>query len=143
MRHIWTVLCENAIIDQVSNSVSLIQCLEHLSCAYIGSEPPATIPVHGRLVILWSRTDREEPERGRFRIQCRTPKKLAPAKVIEVDLSEYARSRNIVAIAELPNHGSGTYDIIVAAEDDDAWTTVATIPLEVEVKHQPAEVDSS
>lgn len=140
IRHIWTVICSKSVIDQDTNSISLLEVLEQLNIS--GPKLPkkkdkvVTIPLNFEVVTLWSRVSDDQPCRGNARIILFAPsgKKIKEFKH-NVDLTTYKRFRNRVKIIGFPFPESGIYNfqIQIKEEKDSNWKEVANIPLQLEL----------
>src|SRR5688572_16338973 len=101
IQHIWSVLCQNALVDRNTNTISLIEVVEDLTL--YGQAPPAggqgIIPIQCSLVSTWERLPSDQPTRGTVRFR-----KLRPNGEFEgdqeyaVDLTATPRSRTIARI---------------------------------------------
>ena len=139
MRHIWSVVCKDALIDKDSNAVSLFKCLEGFSAKFAGPQLPSDIPVACKFVTLWSRSDMSTPEKGSARIRYRMPQgKEVEFVQYEVDLTVQSRHRTVLDVQGLPYQGNGVYEFILETQGEDSWRPVTDVPLQVTVEHAPA-----
>jgi hypothetical protein len=132
--HVWTVLCSHAVIDQDSNSVSLLDVVEQLE---IGEEPT---PEGGvlfslDLMTLWARTDLDVPAWGHGRVTFLSPsgELVRGPFSFDIDLSQHRRNRTKGRFQALPITGSGrhVFRVELQNENETEWHQVANIPLEV------------
>ena len=143
MRAVWAILCQNTIIDQRSNNISLIEVIDELT---VPAPPPELVTeangelgmlFDGNLVILWARSDLGTPEKAQVRSRIIAPNGgEARTGEVEVDLTEIVRARAIGRIAELPlftQVGEYTIKIETKAHDSE-WREVFELPLWVNVQ---------
>lgn len=132
MKHIWSVLCETAILSKYSNNVSLIEIVEEITFSVEGEVQG--LPLKLSLVSCWHRTSLDQPEDAKERIVLLSPngEELITGE-IAVDLKEHQRSRNFFNLVGIPFAGSGTYDFVVQFQDSTVteWQVAAVIPLEI------------
>lgn len=149
MQAIWAIICQTSIIDKDTNSVSLINVIEEIIT-------PANPPVvknspsyEGKvylaqelfeLVILWSRSDADVPERGEARIRLVTPKgNQTTITTGEVDLTRYLRLRVRTHFPGLPyaEDFEGIYNFVIEARNESGdWEEKFKLPLRVAVQSQ-------
>lgn len=104
IRHVWTVLCSQSIIDRETNNLSLIEVLEQIT---VVATPVAgregVIPLHMEVVTSWVRTVPERPARGRSRLSFVRPSGVLAESIQEheIDLSDNGRLRHRIKIAGL------------------------------------------
>jgi len=133
IKHVWTVLCSQAVIDKRTNNISLHNVVEQLN---IHHEPvPEAIVEHPlELMTLWARSDLEVEAMGYARMRLVDPAGEI-AKEIEyiIDLTVYRRTRAGGKITKLPVDSPGVwvFRIEYRLDPDDLWQKVAEIPLEV------------
>lgn len=111
-RHIWSVLCNRALLDTQTNQVSLIDVVESLRIRgpRLPSEidGPVLVSTTLTLVTLWTRSDMATAERMRGRAVVTTPDgQVLPGKTLDVDLHSAPRARAFMRLASLPFKGSG------------------------------------
>ena len=143
LRAVWAILCENTIIDQRSNNVSLIEVIDELTIPAPAPEPMTETKGEPRkffdadLVVLWARSKLDLPEKAQMRSKIVAPNGgEARSGESEVDLTENIRLRSIGRIAGLPPFTqAGEYRIkIEAKESDSEWQEVFELPLWVSVQ---------
>jgi len=146
IKHIWTVLCSESLIDKESNNVSLIKVLEQVNVSYVvGGELPNAIPLDFTVVTLWSREESDTPERGRARIVIVDPtgQESESRPEYEIDLHTYRRFRGTVRGKDIPGGTSGIliFRMQVQMEGEDNWRDVADVPLAVNLEEQQANTE--
>lgn len=134
---IWAVLCAHTIIDKESNNISLIHVIEQLTVTR-NALPSVSGAFGFDLVTLWSRSDLERPAKGAASISLKLPSGTETEMMnIDVDLTDYKRSRVRVGIQGFPIEESGKYIFqIKQIEGDNKPKLVGEIPLEVIVEEE-------
>jgi hypothetical protein len=135
MRHVWTVVCTNAVIDRYTNSVSLLNVLEQIT---IQGELPeaAVLPIGVDVLTLWSREVPGTPETSSSRLTFRTSEgEILATHESDVQLTDSERLRARVSFQGLPLKGPGTYYFNVEIRDpsNTEYKRVAEVPLVIEV----------
>lgn len=136
-RHIWSVLCRSAIIDQHTNNISLLNVVESMIFA-----PQQSVP-EGKewnmlsneifLVSFVVRSDVDEPEKCQLRIKAIAPDgtKHDAENMIDADLTEHVRSRSLLQLQGIPFWSSGIHWFTVDLKDGKRWKEVSRIPLNI------------
>ena len=129
-RHVWTMCCENAVVDARTNNVSLINAIEQISV-------PAAAPVIAmRLVIvsLWARdSGGHVPVKCRFLWQGPGERDSSLLGEFSAEIEpEKRRSRLFIHADRLDLWGPGDYSLVTELQDPDgAWRVVSRYPVEV------------
>ena len=128
----------------MSNNISLFEVIEKISGVALvneGAESIQLVPIQLELVSLWSRTDLDEPTRGEARMTLLAPDgtQISPPVLYSVDLTEYARSRQITRVNGIPVRGAGKYTFQTEIRTNEDWELVSRIPLEVAIQVQVPE----
>lgn len=140
MKHIWSVLCRQSIIDSRGNNISLIEVAEKISFKGPPEFPSGekiALPLSMELVTLWTRNDPEVPETGRARLLIFSPSsELLNEGGFEYEVNlqgDYLRSRSMAQLEALPFVESGIYWYIVENYDEQnqEWREEASVPLEL------------
>ena len=132
IRHLWSVICTRSLVDQATNTLSLIDVIEDIA---IGGNVqfPITIPLSMYIVTTLMRDHLEDPCSGRLRWSLFGPDGESAEPIITpVDLRESVRTRVLGRAAGLPLKAAGPHEFVVALMDDekpDEWTEVARVPL--------------
>jgi hypothetical protein len=144
-RHIWSVLCLKGVLDQYTNTVSLLEAIEGMKITPETPLPDRRInirtPMH--LVSLWCRGDRDTPESFEARSVIVLPSGLeVPGVPMHAGLQESRRIRTFMRMQSMPFEGGGQYGFAVEyrSAPTEPWTRVATIPVDVEVAPRAADV---
>jgi len=136
IKHIWSVLCQQSIVNRDSNNISLIEVIEQLSIEgrviESESEKPKLLPLSFNIVSMWIRENLDEPADSKANVIFLSPRdKELSRKEVHIDLSEYQRFRTISRINGLPFSGYGQYKFVIKVLNEGDWKTVATLPLSI------------
>jgi hypothetical protein len=145
IRHVWSVACSKASIDNQTNNISLFEVLEQLQVPHWPERPPDGVIGVGALpleiVSLWIRVPLDVPERGECRIRVRAPGGSVLESGAQVmDLAAYRRFRSRFSFPGLPIDEPGLCEIEVLFRTgaDAEWRIVAQIPIEMRTLEPPA-----
>ena len=139
IEHIWSVVCERAIVNRDTNNVSMVEIVEEIGIPHELNElmlegKVGAIAVNLTIVSLWVR--RDVPERGHGRVMVEGPSHERPTgrsgvSAFAVDLWENARMRTIGKIGVLPFRGVGEYRFLVQLQQEgrEMWEDVSSIPI--------------
>jgi len=139
IRHIWSVLCQNASFDMQTNNVSLLNILEQIITF---GEPSPNRPgiVQAELVSLWKREHLETPSTGKMRAFFVDPNNKQSNPIsLEVNLSQSIFHRTRLSLSGFPLIAKGEYifHIEYQIQGEEQWKPAAEIPLVVLVQ-EPA-----
>ena len=139
MKVIWAILCRNAITDQQSNNISLIEVIDEIT---IPAPPPANVPetsedsgiaLDASLVMLFARSHQDSPEVAQSRLRIVAPNGTQIQSVEqEIDLTEIPRARAIGRLIGLPTvlPQDGEYLLKIEAKAPDSdWEEGFELPL--------------
>lgn len=135
IKHVWSVVCLNSVIDSESNRISLIDVLEQITLKPRGKVSlPASIPISVHLVTLWAKSPEGGSSKGTARVFVENPtnKKISPLEY-EIDLSKVRRHRQRIRFQGLVVEKPGYYYFVVQFKDAASaqWKEVARVPIEV------------
>jgi len=136
IEHIWSVVCGRAIVDQQTNSLTLVDVMEQLE---IGAPPPSegergVLPMQVIVATLWRQKELGTPAKGAYSLELKAPDDTEMFKQIsDVDLTAHNRLRTFNAINGIPILGPGTYrfQIRLRLDGQEDWIEVSSLPLEV------------
>lgn len=148
IKHIWTVLCRESVIDKETNNISLINVVEQISVSTpipferqpAGQARGGPIPISLEIVSLWIRAEEAEPALGHCRVTVLSPSgPLEEAHRIPVDLRKYQRMRTRQRFGGLPVSEPGQYLFRVEYRDDGetGWYEVGAIPVRIIIDSAP------
>jgi hypothetical protein len=138
IKHVWSLLCSNAITDSDSNNISIHNILEQLTI-HSHPKPKGNLSIRFEIVSLWIREDADNPCTGTSRVTFLSPsgKNLGTIE-LKIDLSIAERSRNRIKVDGIQLEEQGRYIYLVELKNSDGeWESVAEIPLTV--KFSPPE----
>jgi hypothetical protein len=142
MKHIWSILCKESVIDRNTNNISILNVLEEMILlppsreVMEKSKKPIKIPLKLELVSLWEDKKRSREKKLDVRIE-----KYGPGKemisVFERKIpipKDKKRLRTIVKIMGFGFTKPGTYLFRVRVKTKKRYKLVAELPLEVHIK---------
>ncbi len=142
MKHLWSLICQQAITNKDSNNLTLVEILEEIKYVPVADpaaqemvrsaiqEGRASLPIPLYFVTAWLRSDLEKPEQSEEQLFIKAPngKRLPPIKTT-IDLIQYSRYRSVTIVPSLPLNGQGVYQFVVSHQVGDEWEEDASIPL--------------
>jgi hypothetical protein len=137
VKHAWSVLCDKAIVDNLTNNLSL-DVIEQITIIVgdVPTEAPGIlVPTPLTLVSLWYRSDPDSPCQGRVRIRIVSPNnENVGESSMEIDLTPSGRARTLCRMNALPipMGQAGIFKFVVELQEED-WREVANVPLEIAV----------
>ena len=147
IKHIWSLLCRNSVIDSDTNNLSIHDILEQLNIDAVLKEGQSdtaqqsvNIPLEFEVVSFWLKTNGEEKPRGELNIEAISPEgKVLTHFLRDIEIpKEVQRLRTRLKITGLVVEGSGTYifRISLREKSEDAFANVAEIPLQVNINRK-------
>ena len=146
IKHIWSVLCSQSLIDASSNNISLIGILEEIHLTRKPSSPkrqkettkgkPA-FPIVMEWVTLWERTPGESANLVPVRDIVSAPSgEILVQEEYNVDFGKHSRMRWRRKLSGLPERGPGRYQFCTQIKDEktNTWESVSSLPLAVFIK---------
>lgn len=151
--HVWTVFCRRVLIDQPSNSLSLMDVIEGIKISQSSGGSPVQsstdINITGMdLVTLWTRSDANTPEEIQTKVILQSPDgKKHPQPEQTIDLKSRPRNRHILRMTGLPFTVEGRYYWTVQQKQvtksgQQKWKSVARVPFDWVVVTEPEIVQS-
>lgn len=134
---VWAVFCQSAIIDGMSNNLSIINQYDKL---HPPTPPPGVADKKGVAVMafpcalasLWERDDHDISETIPMRVRLIGPgKRSLPIAAGSIDLSKSPRSRFITNMPGLPIVGAGTYTFVYEIQMGARWKRVGDVSFQV------------
>src|SRR5438128_1389605 len=128
--HVWSVLCQKAIVDKETNTVSLLDIIESLAIEFTVESRPENakfaITASFQFATFWTRSVFDEPEKSRAKVTLYSPREtLSASNVFEIDLTGFSNSRNIVKIPGISIGESGRHWFVVEQEEGSDWVEVS------------------
>lgn len=142
-KHVWTLVCEQALVDRFTNNITIVNVVEQLSIGVerIGEAPEGevlpTIPYNFTVVSLWHRSDNsvEEEQTVRVRIVSPSGKLVAPEQELQVELKgERLRARHLATYRGVPIGENGDYKVQAQSlQKPGRWKTEDTVVIPVQI----------
>lgn len=129
IRHVWSILCERIIIDQKTNLISYLTCIEELVAE--------KLPAVGSLFALGSlwQTDSPKEDILKFRWILVSPKGLEKKMIESKDFNlEKERHRTNIILNGISFDRTGIYIFRLQTEHNKKWKTITEIPIKVLIK---------
>ena len=129
----WALCCKQAIIDNRSNNLSLIEILEQFNV----SDLPTVVPQIYYLASMWGKDSSFEngEETFRFKIVITSnPEEPPESEGIEAEIKipqDKKRLRHILSLRGIPIQEEGTLYFIIYLKSGDTWEEVHRIPIDV------------
>ena len=143
IKHIWSVLCKESVIDQTDNNISIHGVLEQLSINLTpvnnaGKLPEELgIPMNYEIVSMWQRSKEIESIKGDVEYILLDPDNkelLKNTQSMEIpETSRRFRSRMKITGLPLSKEGDYTFQVKVKEEGAVTFHLVAELPLEVKI----------
>ena len=146
IKHVWSVLCKESVINKDDNLVSLYGALEELSVTLTpkenGSRVPdkVAVPINYEIVSLWTRDVSNEITKVNVEYILVSPEGDELLKTVqEIEFSQSVRRfRSRMKIAGMPITKQGDYVFKIKVKEPDVnnFKLVAELPLEVKIKFE-------
>mgnify|MGYP001584406465 FL=1 len=147
IKHIWSVLCKESVINKDDNNVSIFGVLEQLSVFL----PPAKetgklpekirVPMNYEIVSMWQRSQNVESARAEIEyifVDSEDKDLLKTTQMIEIPkTSRRHRSRMKITGMPLTKEGDYSFRVKIKEADSQAFRLVSELPLEVKIKIEP------
>lgn len=145
IKHIWSVLCRESIINQENNNLSLHEVLEALQVGLKpateeakGQKPEAVIPINFEITSMFVKENMEKGEKAELETAFYNPKgEMINKDVKGIEMpSGMKRIRTRMKASGLRVQDSGDYIFRVAIKEEGQklFKVVAELPLEVNIK---------
>lgn len=139
MKHIWSILCRNAIVDKDTNNVSLLDVIERIIFTpkqKLAENKKLPTPVVEELTLVSSWFSEKKERNVEMLVELHTPSKKQ-IKIFEKVFSfpeNKKRMRTFVKIRGLGFKKSGDYFFLIKQKDEQRYKLVAEIPLEIKIE---------
>lgn len=150
IKHIWSVLCKESVINKDDNNISIHGVLEQLSVFLslikeTGKLPEKFgIPMNYEIVSMWQRSKNVESAKADIEyvfMDSENKKLLKSTQVLEIPkTSRQFRSRMKITGIPLTKEGDYTFKVKIKEEGSDVFRLVAELPLEVKINLQKPQV---
>lgn len=152
IKHIWSVLCNESVINQDDNNISIHGVLEQLSVSLslrkeAGKLPKKFgIPLNYEIVSMWQRNKDSQSAKAEIAyilVDSENKKLLESTLMIEIPkTSRRFRSRMKIRGIPLTKEGDYTFRVKIKEEGSDTFYLVAELPLEVKINVQNSPASS-
>ena len=139
IKHVWTVLCKETVIDQESNNISIFDALEQI-VVEVDNEPiyPINVQIMYEIASLWIKSDQSENAESEVVINITDPDNNI-VKTFNQTLSipknlQRMRTRTKISGIVVTSAGLYHFNIKIKNKSEKEFTNVAEIPLLVQVK---------
>lgn len=152
--HVWTVICQTAIVDRRSERVSIINAANQLTVntvtqadldrALADGKAGFVIPVEFDLVTSWCRSDPNVPERPNARVVLVEPQGGAIMEApLDIDMEDFPAATTVRHITEFPFSGVGRYWYAIelqvgGSKEEPEWRQLARHPMEAKFGVRPS-----
>lgn len=146
IKHIWSILCSQMIVDSITNNVSLIGIIEEVGAEVRlqknDLQNDLIMPLNYSLVTMWYKEKKDETNEinGQIRITLISPeaKEFKQEPVALHFPKGNRRLRTHVNIQGFPITASGDYVFRVEVREDekDQFTTVSEFPIQVVINRK-------
>lgn len=146
IKHIWSVLCKESVINQDDNNVYIHGVLEQLSVFLspvkeTGKLPEKFgIPMNYEIISMWQRSKDVESARADIEyvfMDSENKELFESTQIMEIPkTSRRFRSRMKITGMPLTKEGDYTFKVKIKEEGSDAFRLVAELPLEVKINLQ-------
>lgn len=143
IKHIWSVLCRESVIDQDNNNISIHGVIEELSISLApvngtGKLPEKlNIPMNYEIVSLWQKSKEVDLARTEIEylfIDSENKELLRNTQTMEIPkTSRRFRSRMKIVGMPISKEGDYKFQIKMKEEGTDTLHLVAELPLEVKI----------
>lgn len=135
MKHIWSVFCQQYIINRDSNNPSLIEILDQIN--FQGELPdkrPLELPLSPIIYFVsdWKRDSESDRKKYEALVNVISPDSLHIGNFpILVDLEQSSSQCTVGKMDRIVYTVNGVYAFQVYIKENDEWKPVASIPLEI------------
>jgi len=143
IKHVWSVLCKESVINQDDNNISIHGVLEELTVFLspikeTGKLPEKfSIPMNYEIVSMWERNKEVELAKAEIEyifVDSENKELLKSTQIIKIPkTSRRNRSRMKIAGMPLTKAGDYTFKVKIKEEGTSAFRLVAELPLEVKI----------
>jgi hypothetical protein len=133
----WVILCERAVVEDGTKTVSLIAILENILLpapppeVQKSSPPYFLVPLRFFVAHQWARSNPKSGERQAGRLRFIGPQGQFAVQDFVVDLTGSQRARVIGQTIGFPLQGPGAYQCVVEAKTKSRWRKVGSTDFNV------------
>lgn len=140
IKHIWSVLCEESLINQDNNSLTLSKIIEGIEIKLKAVKPEGqkiVLPLNFEIVTMLATTKEEKDKNIEIQVIYSNPSMKEIGKSVSPIVIPAGKTtmRNRLKMSGLPIQGAGQYVFLVSIkeESDKASKKVAELPLLVSI----------
>lgn len=144
IKHIWSVLCRESLINKDDNNITLQSILEQLNVSIKSKDDSGTkkqsinVPIGYEVVSLWVKEENSDEPKAQVEITLLDPtrKELHRVEQTLFFVKPYKRMRSRFKIAGFLITGSGVYTFRVGIKEEGnrLFKVVSEIPVEVNIE---------
>ncbi|MBU4016193.1 hypothetical protein KJ980_06165 [Patescibacteria group bacterium] len=144
IKHIWSVLCKESVVNQDDNNISIYGVLEELSVFLTPAKETGEIPkklgipINYEIVSMWQRNKDVESAKAEIVYVFVDPENnelLKNTQIMEIPkASRRLRSRMKIVGMPLTKEGDYTFQVKIKEEGKSDFCLVAELPLEIKIK---------
>lgn len=142
-KHLWSVICEKPILDEHSNTLSLIDVMDEIEvdldqADIVVHNSHKYLVVHFAIVSVWAPNKDDEGTEWKSRVTMVVPDGQAYALPVEkMDFRKSKYFKTISRVNNIPFVGEGEYYFNIECQavdaDDNTWTVGTQLPLTVSI----------
>lgn len=145
IKHIWSVLCKESVINQDDNLISIHGVLEELNVSLmpmnsLSNKLPnkISIPMNYEVVSFWFKDKKTESVKAEVEYKLIDPENKELVKTIQnIEIPESIRRfRSRMKISGMPVTKEGDYVLRVSIKEQNSkkFETISELPLEIKIK---------
>lgn len=127
IKHVWSLICQNIIVDRNTNLISYINCLEELTVPTFPFSAQVNLGIFVHI---------DPIEVFRLRIQLKKPDSSVKELVVTEDYKMKVKKNRINFILGISFESVGMYSFLVELKTDNTWELLNEIPLELKQRAQ-------
>lgn len=140
--HVWSVICQNSLVDNQNNSISLFGCIENLGVDIIKNKNKGdkiVLPIQFDIVSCWTIDDNTKKNSFILRIEIIKPNGEAAFQKEQNISTEvgWSRVRNITKFSglKLGINDSGRYIFRISQKEDrkNDFVVIANLPVDIKI----------
>jgi hypothetical protein len=142
IRHVWSVLCNNASVDIDSGSVSLFNLMEQLT-VFTHSTDEIILPIRFEIFSLWTYEEDDATAQGEIQVTFCDPDQTCHKHAeLDIDLTNASFSRTRIRFEGLKIKGPGKYQFKVefCPKGGSSFSPAAILPLFIVYQSPPEEI---
>ncbi|MFH1652852.1 MAG: hypothetical protein ABIE74_02240 [Pseudomonadota bacterium] len=133
IKHGWSVICERTIIDNTTNNVSLINCIEQVTCSTL----PVVLPQFSLCSYFYNSAEKSS-NKLTIRMKLKNPDgsdNILAKAPLSIDMKK-TRQRIKMELSGIMLKQAGIYYFSIEQKNNNSWKTIAELPLELVYKPQ-------